>query len=394
MDKKTVKHVFTRLFAATLLLTTLLVSCKKEKIEEQGPQFHIEGHIIGAQDSTLCLEALTLDGLQLIDTVRLGSDGAFSFAYADTTQCPEFYRLRIDDQVINLSVDSTETIGIEARWPNMAFDYSVTGSGNCDTIRILTLALGQLENQIRKIDESSSMSNEEKQTRINELVKAYKDDVKINHIQNRYDRASSYFALFQMVGPFNVFDVQSNASDVQWLNAVANAWNERYPGSQRTQNLYNLALQGRKNTRPLDIKIDNEKVKETGIIDMGFPDITGKERRLSDLKGKVVLLDFTAYSAKDSKERVLLMRELYEKYHNRGFEIYQVSLDPQEHYWKTVCKNLPWICVYNAEGTSSDMITLYQVQQLGTYFLIDRDNNLVSRAEFIPDLEKAIEELL
>ncbi len=360
------------------------------------PQFHIEGHIAGAKDTTLYLEAMTMNGLQLVDSARLTEGGAFSFAYADTTSSPEMYRLRIGNQVINLSVDSTETIGIEAKWPNMAFDYTVKGSGNCDTIRILSLRLANLEKRIVAMSNDRNYTLQERDSIITKMVKEYKDSVKIDFIQNRYERASSYYAIFQMIGQVSVFDIESDASDVQWLYAVANAWNQHYPGSLRTQNLCNIAIRGRKNTRhhTIEINIDDDKIREAGLIDMGYPDINGKERRLTDLKGKVVLLDFTAYSAEKSQERIMLMRSLYDKYCGRGFEIYQVSLDPDRHYWKTVSKNLPWICVFNEEGIASDMLTIYQVQQLNTYFLIDRENNLIDRAENIPDLEKAIEKLL
>lgn len=385
----------TRSFAG-LLATAWFVILGFTMCGSHAPQFHVEGHINGAKDTTLYLEALTLNGVQFVDSVRLKEDGAFAFAYADTTACPEFYRLRIGEQVINLSVDSTETIEIEAKWPNMAFDYSVKGSGNCDTIRILSLRLANLERRIISMADNRSYTFEERDERIAQMVKEYKDSVKVWFIQNRYDRASSYYALFQHIGQVSVFDVHNDASDVQWVNAVANAWNERYPGCLRTQNLCNIALNGRKNTHPhtIQLDIDDDKIHETGLIDMGFPDITGKERRLSDLKGKVVLLDFTAYRSEKSQERIILMRNLYNKYQSRGFEIYQVSLDPDQHYWKTVSQNLPWVCVYNEEGVANDMITIYQVQQLNTYFLIDRDNNLVNRAENIPDLEKAIEALL
>ncbi len=389
MNKRILSKIKASIFGISALAT--MFSCTPK-----APQFHIEGHINGAKDTTLYLEAMTINGLELVDSVRLTEGGAFSFAYADTTSCPELYRLRIGGQVINLSIDSTETVGIEAKWPNMAFDYTVKGSGNCDTIRILSLRLANLEKRILAMSDNRNFTLEERDANIENMLKEYKDSVKIYFIQNRYDRTSSYYALFQMIGPLSVFDLQNDASDVQWGNAVANAWLTKYPGALRTQNLCNIALRGRKNTRhhTVELNIDNEKVKETGIIDMGFPDINGRERRLSDMKGKVVLLDFTAYSAEKSQERVMLMRELYNKYHGRGFEIYQVSLDPDEHYWKTVCKELPWVCVFNQEGIASDMITLYQVQQLNTYFLIDRDNNLVNRAENIPDLEKAIEQLL
>ena len=360
------------------------------------PEFRVEGHIQGAQDTTLYFESLALDGVEVLDSVRLSSDGSFCFVYSDTTSCPEFYRLRIGNQVINLSVDSTETIGVEARWPNMAFDYTVTGSGNCDTIRILSQRLAHLEKRMVAMLDNRNYTLDEREENVRQMVKAYKDSVKIDFIQNRYEMASSYYALFQAVGQMAVFDVRNDASDVVWVNAVANAWSNCYPGSQRAQNLCTIALRGRKNTRhrTIELNVDGEKVKETGIIDMGFPDIHGRERRLSDLKGKVVLLDFTAYSSRLSQERIMLMRDLYGKYRDRGFEIYQVSLDADEHYWKTVSSSLPWICVYNEEGVGHDMLTLYQVQQLNTYFLIDRENNLVSRAENIPDLEKAIEALL
>lgn len=381
-----------KLLYTTALLLGLMCSCGGDK-----DQFHIEGHITGAKDSTLYLEALTLDeGVKVIGEKKLDEDGAFSFAYADTTSCPEFYRLRIAGQVINLSVDSTETIGVEAKWPGMAFNYSVSGSGNCDTIRILSQRLANLEHRLVDMQQNRNYTLEERSQLIDRMVRAYKDSLKIDFIQNRYEKASSYYALFQMIGNMGIFDVENDASDVLWVGAVANVWNMKYPGTLRARNLYNISIRGRKNTRrhTIELDIDDDKVKETGIIDMGFPDINGREQRLSDLKGKVVLLDFTAYADPTSQERNFILRDLYNDYHSRGFEIYQVSLDNDVHYWKTVSHNLPWICVYNEEGPANDMITLYQVQSLGTYFLIDRENNLVNRMENIPNLRKAIEELL
>ena len=138
----------------------------------------------------------------------------------------------------------------------------------------------------------------------------------------------------------------------------------------------------------------NDKVREIGIIDMAFPDIHGQERRLSDLKDNVVLLDFTAYSLPDSQQRNIDLRTLYQKYHALGLEIYQVSVDADEHYWKTMCEKLPWVCVYCAEGPGADMLQLYQVTQLPSYFLIARGSNLEARGENITDLDAAINALL
>ena len=135
-------------------------------------------------------------------------------------------------------------------------------------------------------------------------------------------------------------------------------------------------------------------MRELGIIDMTFPDINGQEVTLSSLKGQVVLLDFTAFALEGSQERTMQLRELYNKYHERGLQIYQVSVDPDRHFWAQRCENLPWISVYCEEGVQSDILTLYQAQQIPCYFLIDRNCDLQARQEDIPDLEKAIGRLL
>lgn len=382
----------TRLIFASISLILGLASC-----QDEAGKFHVEGTIGGAEGKTLYLESITLtDGIVTLDSAKLDDKGTYRFAHGDSTACPELYRLRIENQFINFSVDSTETIQIDANWPNAAFNYTVQGSGGSDTIRLLSLELAQLERDIKAMAENRGYTLLERDSLIHDMVRAYKDNVKIQYIQNHYESASSYFALFQSLRGMMLWDMDNDQSDVRWASAVANAWLSRWPGSLRTQNLCNIVLRGRKQTHihSVDIQLDESKIREAGIIDMGYPDITGRERRLSDLEGHVVLLDFTAYSGETSKERIIEMRQLYQKYHDRGLEIYQVSVDGSIHYWKTACQDLPWICVYCEEGLYSDMLKIYNVQQLPSFFLIDRGNNLVSRGEFIEDINKAIEALL
>ncbi len=375
----------------SLLLLASLIGCTKK-----GKQFTVSGHIHEGADTMLVLEHLGFGQRpQAIDSVKLGSDGSFTL-HGNAPTNPEFYRLRIGRQTINLSIDSTESIGIEANLSNMAADYKVTGSGNTDTIRILTQMLAQLNKQCESIANDRTLTLQQRDEAIQAQIQEYKKRIKLDFIQNRYERASSYFALFQMSGGVLVFDPLTDASDVTWISAVANAWQEYWPNSSRTQNLVNIAMRGRKNTRKrvVELEIDNDKVKETGIIDMGFPDINGEERRLSELKGKVVLLDFTAYGLQNSQDRNIALRELYNKYNERGLEIYQVAVDADQHYWKTMCRQLPWICVWNPNGEANDIVTIYNVQQVPTWFLIDRSNTLVGRQETLGNLEAEITKLL
>ena len=373
------------------LLPLFVIACK-----QKGPQFTIEGQITEAKDTMLYLEHLTLgDGVVQLDSIKLDEMGDFCL-HGPRPENPEFYRLRIGGQIINLSIDSTETVSVKASLPQMGLGYQVSGSGNCDTIRMLALKLDTLTQRILKVAEDRDLTLAERDEQIGALIDAYKTDVKLNFIQNRYGEASSYYAMFQEVGGQMVFNPVNDQSDITWFTALANSWEILYPQAPRTLNLQNIALQGHKNTRRrvLEINMDDEKVSETGIIDMGFPDKTGRERRLSELKGNVVLLDFTVYDMKGSQERTLALRELYNKYHEHGFEIYQVSFDKSEHYWKTMSEQLPWVCVWDEEGLAHDIVQLYNLQSVPTWFLINRKPELVGRMELMGDLEQEIHRLL
>ena len=143
-----------------------------------------------------------------------------------------------------------------------------------------------------------------------------------------------------------------------------------------------------------DIEVDASKVSESGVVDIALLDNKGQERRLTDLKGQVVLLDFHIFAVDESPARIIMMRELYNKYHTQGLEIYQVSLDPDEHFWKQQTAALPWISVRDADGVNSQRLMMYNVQAVPDYFLIDRGNNIVKRAALIKDLEAEIKKLL
>ena len=374
-----------------LILLASLCCC------QQRNTFCITGNITNATDTMLYLEHLSLDkGSMPIDSIRLKEDGAFCFR-REAPSNPEFYRLRIGGQAINLNIDSTETVHVTASMENMSFGYRVEGSGTCDTIRLLCLKLSDMERKARSISTDRNYTLQERDSMIGQLVEKYKEEIKREYIHNHYDAAYSYYACFQTLGSRLIFDPMNSKNDLMWMQAVANAWNEKYPASSRTENICNIIYECRRNQakpREIVLEIDGEKVRELGIIDMTFPDINGKERQLSSLQGNVVLLDFMAFSMEKSTERTLLLRELYNKYHDQGLEIYQVSLDPSEHLWKQRCEALPWVSVYCEEGLESDMLRLYNVQQLPYYFLIDRNCDLQARQENIPNLEEAIKKLL
>jgi peroxiredoxin len=307
----------------------------------------------------------------------------------------------VGDQIINVAIDSTETVTVKAQCPAMATQYEVEGSENCKKIKELALKQIALQAKAIALERSTQLDRQQVTDSLLRLLKAYKDDVKQNYIFKEPNKSYAYFALFQTLGPWLIFDPKNNRDDVRVYAAVATSWDTYYPGAERGENLHNIAIEGMKNVRIADIDrrqqaslVGEGKVVESGVIDIVLNDNKGVERKLTSLKGQVVLLDFHVFAMDESPARILMLRELYNKYHAQGLEIFQVSLDSDEHFWKQQTAALPWINVRDANGLRSSTLSVYNVQEVPEFFLIDRGNNLVKRSSQMKDLESEIKALL
>ena len=377
--------------AACALMAVALGSCDNKK-------FRVEGAITEAKDSVLYFENMSLDGPVAVDSVKLGDDGTFSFS-EKSPEAPEFYRLRIAGQIINLSVDSTETVTVKAAYPVMSTGYTVEGSAECANIKELALKQIGLLNRVIAVERNPMLGVDMVRDSVTRMIEAYKQDLKMNYIYKAPMRASSYFALFQTLGNRLIFNPRESEDDIKAFAAVATSWDTYHPGSLRGKNLHNIAIEGMRNIRIVRnnraaAQLDASKINVTNLIDISLPDNNGVTRKLTDLKGKVVMLDFHVFGAEGSTKRIMQLREIYNKYHARGFEIYQVALDPDEHFWKTQTAALPWISVRDADGVQSQYLTLYNVRSIPTFFLVNRDNTLDKRDAQIADLDAEIEMLL
>lgn len=368
-------------------ITVLMSGCGSEK-------FHVEGAIGNAKDSILYFEHNGLTGFTTVDSVKLDAKGAFSFA-SDKVNNPEFYRLRIAGQIINIAIDSTETVKVDAKYPQMATDYSVNGSYENEKIKQLALKQINLQAQCQALYSEQPQAAD---SLVQQLIQAYKYDVSHNYIFKEPMKAYSYFALFQYIVVNNearlIFNPAIDPEDNKVFGAVATSWDTYFPNSERGQNLHNITIKGMRDNRIAAANKQNIQIEaeETGVIDLPLRDNKGNMHHLTDLRGKVVLLDFHAFSLPDSPEYIMQMRELYDKYHAKGLEIYMVSLDENEHFWKESVATLPWINVYDNTGISEAYTSAATATPI--IYLIDRSNTVVRNPAQIKNLPKEIEALL
>ncbi len=349
----------------TLSLVLLFISCGKDN------KFTIEGTVKNASGSVLYLEHVGLSKVSVIDSAKLNADGDFKFR-KERSAFPEFYRLKLSKQLIDLAIDSTETITIKADSAAFAKDYTVEGSENNLKIKELSLLKANTANLLNE-----------------ETINAYKEIAKKYIIENP-GATVAYYALLQTIKGLMIFDPYDKA-DNRFYGAVATQWYSRYPDSPLSKHLKNISLSGMKTIRAeqsLEYTVSNT----IDFIDIELPAISGSKIKLSDViaQGKVTLLEFCTHFEQGSPEHNMLLAKVYEKHKDKGFQIFQVSLDTDEHAWKNAATNLPWISVRDPQSVYSENARWYNVNTLPTGFIINKNGEIILRITDYRNLEADI----
>lgn len=337
------KTVIRRFAVLTLIIGCVFVSCKK------GDIFSVEGNIQSAEGDTLYLEHRGLAGIVLLDSAILNDKGSFKFK-EPAPKNPEFYQLRIRNKVVAFAVDSVESLRVTADASNLYGSFTVEDSYSNDQLRKVDDMRMKTEQEINSLEKLHTAKEIDDITFLNSLdsvLTLYKKEIS-NLILGNTSSAAAYYAVFQKINDYLIFDPYDK-KDYPMFGAVATSWNRYYPETERTTHLYNFtinALQTRRQLEKQEELFQNITVEtESGLPDISLPGVNGERISLSSLKGKVVLLDFVVYSADFSPKHNIDLNSLYQRYNSRGFEIYQVSFDSNEHFWKTSADNLPWVTV-------------------------------------------------
>lgn len=379
----------------TIAITAILFTACNNK-----PQFTIKGTVSNTSEKKIYLSHIGINKTAFIDSTEIGNDGKFEFKQPRPDSY-DFYRLQLNKKSpgITIAVDSVETITLTIDGKDFANSYTIEGSEESRKIQQIALLRTALEKQINHLLTNTKGNSNIEETRITiyNITKEFKENIFKQYIMPAPDKAGAYYAIFMQTNGMPLFNPNINRFDSKCFAAVATSLNNKYPESARAKNICSIAQKGMQKTRPVtpdSINVKESELTATGLFDIKLPNIKGDSISLSSLKGKVVLLDFTAYGNTKTSAHTIALRELYNKYRNENFEIYQISIDSDIHFWKTSADKLPWICVHDEEGITSPNMLLYRIEKLPSYFLINQENEIVMRDEQITDLSSEIDLLL
>ena len=370
-----------------LALSFAFIACQNEN------RFKIKGTFENLSDSKVFLNEMGLSSSEVIDSSRIDNSGDFSFK--GEIEYPHFYQLALsDNEFITMLIKPGEDITLNLNSDNL-YDYTVQGSPGTEKVKKLNARLRQTRDKLDSLKKlyRQTQKKESAQERLNEINQSYREILnrqRDSSIAFILDNMASIMALYQKVDDEN-FVLYKN-QDLQYIKLVADSLKEKYPQSEHVKSL--IADKDRLMQRYKDMEVRNKLTKMSDKIgsslpDISLPDISGDTVSFSGLNKKMILLSFWSSTNNECIERNLKLKKVYRKYHNRGFEIYQVSLDKNKERWNNAVSfdELPWINVHSSRG-SGYAAKIYNVQELPTDYLIKDGDELIAKNPDIKELER------
>jgi peroxiredoxin len=373
-----------------LIVVFALFACGKKT------NFSISGQLDGGAGKTIYFNKLLISNPLSPDSVKLDKEGKFKFK--GNTSTPTFYLLKLSkNSFVTLLVDSTENVKVTGSYKNFTRDYKVTGSVGSEKLHDMdnhfTIAkfqvdsLRKLYNSLRN-DPLAEAKKAELDTRYNGIVTDHSNYVTAFVKANPFSLVSVY-ALYQKWDENNFV-----INDFPTMKMAASALYSVYPKNEQVIALYNNTLQLVKNekSKKLAAVLDEKAVNSPNII---LPDANGHNKELWSLHGKYVLLHF--WSAKDRASRIVnpVLSEIYNKFKNKGFEIFMVSVDNDRIAWTSAIAedHLSCINVGDMKG-SFQAVTNYNVQELPFNYLLDKEGRIIGKNLKGPALNQTLTSIL
>ena len=371
-----------------ILTAVALTSCSL------GPTAHISATIESAPDSSVVLQKLNYNRLVPVDTIRTDKSGHFDYAVDLTGNEPYFYYLYLgENPVASMILLPSDRVAITVPAEGA---FRIEGSEESALLKKVnedfTAVSGRMNDLAASLGEDAT--DEEVKAVNTELSKMYVDYKRqaIRYVIEHPRSITSAVVLFQRFS--DNLPVFGQETDGLLFKTVRDSLELVYPDSE-----FLTALRDEVDARARNLELAS-RFGDASVIsfpELALPDADGNTRILSELEGKVIVLSFWSASQDEHKMFNVELAELYRKYHDRGLEVYQVSLDVDKPSWAATVRSqaLPWISVNDGLGADSPSVRAYNIDHVPAMFVIDKAGNPVANDVFEKDaLERLIVSLL
>lgn len=374
----------TLVLSALGILALLVFACGPGERENPGVTI-ISGTLKNTNGEWIRLINLKSDSLKFLDSVRFDDEGRFEFSFRQE-KCG-FYMLSIaKDNYITLLLNPGETAGITGNSRELARDYRVTGS----TGSVLLWELNRV-----------TRTNYRRADSLYEMMLSYRDSSDYFDVKMEID--SMYQRIFERQQDFNREFVQTNASSPAAVFALYQVFGRQkvlgekedyayfrlvdsmlYPNYKGHDFADDLHLRVEAINKSLAERKKAEMALDSGLIapDIVLNQVSGKKIKLSELRGRYVLIFFWSASGTGSMNAAAELRWLYKTYRPKGFEILGISLDTYRQTWEDAIRQykMNWLQAGDLLGWESPVVRVYALDHIPAYVLVDPQGRIMGRS--------------
>jgi peroxiredoxin len=327
---------------------------------------------------------MTENSLVFRSTIVTDASGRFQFA--DTASNPRLLFLRTDEnEYMTLMVMDGDKVTLSGEKGKINATLQMSGSEQTSLVmelnRELLRATNHLDSLGKQYQELKGRGNDPHldawaQGEYTRLIEEQRAFVRSFIVRNT-DQPASLLALSHQIGREPV--LRGN-EDFDLFIAVDEKLMKKYPASPLTRNLHRYVEAMRPQLESVQAQ---SQVTGNGEVapDISLPDPDGNIQSLSSLRGQYVLLDFWAGWCGPCRRENPTLVAAYKKYHDKGFEIFQVSLDKTKESWQTAIKQdgLNWTHVSDLKFWSSPVAQQYGIESIPANFLLDKEGRIIGR---------------
>lgn len=366
---KEMKRLF--YFTTIIALAVAATSCSESAVKSV-----VRGRFVTDRVDSVFLERISddYDAVTRVGATRLSDDGSFEFKFAmDNATTPSLYRLSFDSNVrpITLVISQGDDIYIDSVG-DLFLNYEVQNSEESKLIEQFNKEYYASVDRLANLSEQIARGgNNVVQLNMQAYIAA-KDamQAQVRFVGSHQQSLAAFYASRQHVVEEYVPMLEGKGISTPHLQALKLGLEERYPESP-----YIKLLEGEiEEAQALALLAEN--VTETAYPNIILDDMYKEKHSLIDLDGNVILLYFWSAELPLCNNINAELKELYEKYHEDGFEVYHVSVDGSRALWIEAVRaqQLPWTSLFG--GNDPQLFTLYNIVELPMAYIISRDGTI------------------